>query len=195
MKKMGKWNETGVGRRVLALVLGIAFCGSALAASAPAGVIQTPLAPSASMPTSGTCGFEINMILAAGESVVDYNQAVHASSATTVGPFILGLMGQFTFAGSSGTFSVAEVDRSYTSASPAPTTTDSTLVTSGTFTVAPQKGTATVPGAVQMVLTMTAKNGTAAPGAGPVLLVIPVNGGNTLLVQVQDGSGGGVCQF
>lgn len=199
MMKMREWN----GKRTLdvwTLVVGMGFCGLAMEATAAStsGVMQSPSAPTATMPTSGTCSFEINMILAGGVSVVDYNQASKVTLGTTVGPFTLGLLGQFTFTGTTGTFSVTEVDRSYTSASPSPpTTVDTSLNTSGTFAVSAQTGTAVVPGAAQIQLTMTAQNGVAMTAKpGPTLLVMPVNGGNTLLVQDQtSGSGGGVCQF
>lgn len=186
----------GKGRKsvggVLAIVLMGAwqYAGALVALPGTMPPVVTP--PTATLPTSGTCGFEINNILATGENVYQYEEASHATTGT-FGPFTLGLLGEFTFtSASAGTFSVSEITRSYapSTLTPPVATTDMASNSSGTFAVTAQTTVPVVPGASVMTLTFT--NGFPAVK----LLVMPVNGGNTLLVQDQDGgSGGGVCQF
>lgn len=169
----------------------------------------------AAMPTSGSCGIEINRVLSGGDNAIFEGLAnglfgTHATSPT----FDLSLMGVLDFTDNSWTMS--KLMRQYTTVNSGPT--DTVLIIGGT--IAPGTATSTnPPGTTPLKLTTTgyvvastttySSTGTPTTVPGPStvlappisnssanLLVMPVNGGKTLLIQNQTGgNGGGVCQF
>lgn len=156
-------------------------------------------AQAAALPTSGSCGIEINRVLATGDNAVFLQLAMGGVLTGTA--FDLSLLGVLDF--SHNTWSLSRLTRQYLTA-PAATPTDTVTIISGTM--APGTPQSYNPsGSYPLVLTATGyvtAGSTSATVAVPPnnttvnLLVMPVNGGKTLLLQNQTGgNGGGICQF
>ena len=157
-------------------------------------------AQATALPTSGSCGIEINRVLSGGDNAVW--QQLAASFGTVSQPFDLSVVGVLDF--TRNTWSMSRLTRQYGPTAPVTTPTDTVTIVSGTMAPG-TPGPTNPPGTYSLVLTLTgyvlANSTSAATGVAPShaqinLLVMPINSGKTLLIQNQTGgNGGGICQF
>ncbi|NDU86454.1 MAG: hypothetical protein G3H99_07555 [Ferrovum sp.] len=162
-------------------------------------VAGVPSANATALPTSGSCGIQVNRVLAAGDNAVLQQLAI--AGTTTGSGFDLSIMGVLDF--THNTWTLSRLTRQYSTPGTNPAPTDTVTIISGTMapgTPLTYNPTGTYP----LVLTTTGYMAAGSSGTAAVppnntttnLLVMPVNGGKTLLIQNQTGgNGGGVCQF